>query len=128
MPIGRRGERTFFRKGFYLYVGSAMANLTSRIERHLRMRKRYHWHIDWLRSIARIHAALPIRASVRLECDIADALSRISDWSVPGFGCSDCACPSHLLGMAEDPFRSGRFHGLLQYFRMDRYEEETPLG
>jgi sugar fermentation stimulation protein A len=121
LPIGRKGELRFFRKGFYLYVGSAMANLTSRIERHLRLRKRFHWHIDWLRSVARVHAALPIRASVRLECDLADALSRAADWSVPGFGSSDCGCDTHLFGMTDDPLQSVGFHRLVQYFRMDRY-------
>jgi sugar fermentation stimulation protein A len=126
--VGKRGEEMFFRKGFYLYVGSAMANLTSRIERHQRRRKRYHWHIDWLRSIARVHAALPVRASVKLECDMAGALTRVADWSVPGFGCADCACPSHLFGTVEDPLRTARFHGLLQYFRMDRYHDGTSRG
>jgi sugar fermentation stimulation protein A len=124
LPIGRKGEQTFFRKGFYLYVGSAMANLTSRVERHVRVRKQYHWHIDWLRSVARVHAVLPIRASVKLECDIGRALSHGAGWSVPGFGCSDCNCDTHLFGMADDPLQSPAFHRLLQYFRMDRYGEE----
>jgi sugar fermentation stimulation protein A len=127
LPIGRRGEHRLFRKGFYLYVGSAMAGLRSRIERHLRLRKRCHWHIDWLRSAARVHAALPIRASARLECDLADALSRTSDWSVPGFGSSDCDCDTHLFGMSDDPLCSAGFHRLLQYFRMDRYDGEPSL-
>ena len=122
LPIGRRGEPTFFRKGYYLYVGSAMVNLSSRIERHLRLRKRFHWHIDWLRSIARVRAVLPIRASVRLECDLAAAISRVADWSVPGFGCSDCDCDTHLFCTAGDPLCSPDFHRLLQFFRMDRYD------
>lgn len=122
LPIGKRGEAAFFRKGFYLYVGSAMANLTSRIERHLRVRKRFHWHIDWLRSIARVHAAFPIRASARLECDLALAVSRIADWSVAAFGCTDCKCDTHLFGMKGDPCSRPDFQRLLQYFRMDRYD------
>ncbi len=51
LPFGR-DRRSFFPKGFYLYVGSAMTNLTARIERHMRLRKRLHWHIDWLRAAA----------------------------------------------------------------------------
>ena len=128
LPIGRSSGHHLFRKGFYLYAGSAMANLTSRIERHLRLRKRFHWHIDWLRSIARVHAALPIRASSRLECEVATALARAADWSVPGFGSSDCDCPTHLFGMEDDPFRSPSFHRLLQYFRMDRYDDDRQPG
>lgn len=125
LPVGRRGERLLFRRGFYLYVGSAMANLTARTERHLRLRKRFHWHIDWLRSAARVHAVFPVRASVRLECDMAAALSRVADWSVPGFGCSDCGCDTHLFGMVDDPRRSPGFHRFLQYFRMDRFDARS---
>jgi len=32
----------------------------------------------------------------RAECTIAEALSRQFD-AIPGFGCSDCRCPSHLF-------------------------------
>ena len=127
LPIGGRGENRLFRKGFYLYVGSAMANLSARIQRHLRLRKRFHWHIDWLRSALHVHAVLPIRASARLECDLANALSREADWSVPDFGSSDCDCDTHLFGMADDPLHSAGFHRLLQYFRMDRYDGEPSL-
>jgi sugar fermentation stimulation protein A len=121
LPIGHRQEPVFFKKGFYLYVGSAMANLTSRVERHLRTRKRFHWHIDWLRSASKVRAVFPVRASVRLECDLAAAVSLICDWSVPGFGCSDCDCDTHLFGMSDDPCRSLSFQRLLQHFRMDRF-------
>jgi sugar fermentation stimulation protein A len=123
IPMGNGGERPF-PKGFYLYVGSAMANLTARIERHVRLRKRFHWHVDWLRANAILRAALPIRCSDRLECDIANRLSRIADWSIPGFGCSDCSCRAHLFGTGEDPLERPAFHRVLQYFRMDRFEEK----
>ncbi|OPY64224.1 MAG: Sugar fermentation stimulation protein A [Syntrophorhabdaceae bacterium PtaU1.Bin034] len=120
IPVGT-GRFHSFRKGFYLYVGSAMANLTARIERHCRSRKRYHWHIDWLRSVADVHAVLPVRSSTRLECSLAEALSGVAEWFVPGFGCSDCSCDTHLFGMTGDPLNSREFHRVLQHFRMDRY-------
>ena len=123
IPIGT-GEQRLFQKGFYLYVGSAMANLTARIHRHLRVRKRFHWHIDWLRASTTVRAALPIRGSDRLECAIGDGLSRLADWSIPGFGCSDCSCFTHLFGMGGDPLERAAFHRLLQYFRMDRFEDQ----
>jgi sugar fermentation stimulation protein A len=125
LPVGGLGS-VFFREGFYLYVGSAMANLTRRIERHMRLRKRHHWHIDTLRAACEVHSVLAIRSSARLECDIAGAVSSIADWSVPGFGASDCRCPSHLFGMAGDPLISSRFHDLLRFFRMDRYSSDMP--
>jgi len=119
LPFGT--ERiSFLPRGFYLYVGSAMRNLTARMERHVRLRKRYHWHIDWLRAVSEVHGVYPIRSSSRIECELAEAISGLADWSVPGFGCSDCSCTTHLFGLADDPLRSEGFHRVLQYFRMDR--------
>jgi len=113
-----------FRKGFYLYVGSAMKDLTQRIARHQRLTKRMHWHIDYLREHADYIAGIPIRTSADIECEVAGALSGIAEWQVPGFGCSDCGCPTHLVGMAEDPFLKRPFSDLLLRFRMGLLEEE----
>ncbi len=112
-----------FRKGFYLYVGSARMNLTKRIERHRRLIKNLHWHIDYLRAAAEFHAALPVRASDDLECRLAAELGKIAGWSVPGFGSSDCGCGSHLFAVANDPLHSPVFIRLLMYFRIDRLEQ-----
>jgi len=119
IPIGKMG-RVRFPKGFYIYVGSAMANLTKRLERHRRLRKRIHWHLDWLRPHVRFVETLAIRSSDRLECDLARAIEGIASWSIPGFGCSDCGCRSHLFGMPEDPLCRESFHDLLAWYRMDR--------
>ncbi len=121
--VGKLG-RVHFRKGFYIYVGSAMANLTRRMERHRHLRKQHHWHIDELRAVAESHSVMAIRSSDRLECEIAKAMSKIAEWSVPGFGSTDCSCKTHLFGMPADPLESERFHKMLQYFRMDRYVKE----
>ncbi len=102
-----------------------MANLTQRMERHRHLRKKHHWHIDELRAAADFHSVLAIRSSTRLECQIARAFSEIARWSIPGFGCSDCSCDTHLFGLEDDPLQSPDFHRLLQYFRMDRYEERA---
>jgi sugar fermentation stimulation protein A len=104
-------------------MGSALKNMTQRLERHKRERKKLFWHIDYLRAHAEVHLALPIRASDSLECTLADALKKISDWHVPNFGCSDCSCGSHLFGMDKDPIHAPEFISLLQYFRMDRLFE-----
>ena len=119
IEVGKLGKIRF-KKGYYLYAGSARKNLTRRLERHRRERKKLFWHIDYLRAHADFHLALPIRASDPLECELADALKKISDWQVPNFGSSDCSCKSHLFGMGEDPIRTRDFISLLQYFRMDR--------
>jgi len=118
--VGKLGK-VHFRKGFYIYVGSAMASLSKRMERHRHLRKRHHWHIDELRAVAEFHSVLAIRSSERLECEVARALSEIAEWSIPRFGSTDCSCDTHLFGTSSDPIQSEDFQKLLQYFRMDRY-------
>ncbi|MGQ9645310.1 MAG: GIY-YIG nuclease family protein [Thermodesulfobacteriota bacterium] len=120
IPVGKLG-RVSFRSGFYIYVGSALAHLNKRIERHWRLKKRHHWHIDRLRAVADFHSAFVVRSSARLECKMGGALSKICESTIPGFGCSDCPCDTHLFGMREDPLHSAKFKKLLQSFRMDRY-------
>jgi len=117
VEIGKLGLRTFS-KGFYVYVGSAMANLASRLDRHLRKRKNFHWHIDHLRQCADECLPLAIRSSRRLECELADALRAVLTPSTTGFGCSDCACATHLFYSPEHPLHAAGFHGVLQRFRM----------
>jgi sugar fermentation stimulation protein A len=119
VEVGKLGKVSF-PEGYYLYVGSARRDLSRRIERHRRLRKTKFWHIDYLRERAEFRAAVPIRASDDLECKIAESLSGFAAWSVPGFGCSDCDCESHLFGMREDPLRSEEFISRLLYFRLDR--------
>jgi sugar fermentation stimulation protein A len=121
IPVGGLGN-VFFRKGFYLYVGSARRSLAKRIERHLRRRKKFFWHVDYLRDQAERCMAIPIRASRPLEHEIARSLEAVAEWSIPGFGCSDCACETHLFGMHIHPVCSPRFISLLQHFRIDRLE------
>jgi sugar fermentation stimulation protein A len=123
IDVGKLG-RVAFRKGFYIYVGSAMANLSQRMARHRHLRKRHHWHIDELRAVTEFHSVLAIRSSERIECQVAKAMSEIAEWSMPRFGSTDCSCKSHLFGMSADPLHSENFHRLLQVFRMDRYEEK----
>lgn len=127
IAVGGLGER-MFQKGYYLYAGSAMQNLTQRIERHKRLRKNRFWHIDYLREEASFVTVLPVRSGERLECALAGALGSISDRSVPGFGSSDCACDGHLFSMAENPLTRPDFIRLIQYFRIGRLEEALRGG
>lgn len=123
IAVGGLGE-VMFRKGYYLYAGSAMKDLGKRLARHQRLTKKRHWHIDHLRQHAEFVAGIPIRSSVDRECELAAALAKLSDRQVPGFGCSDCGCPSHLFAMGKDPFTSRAFSDLLLHFRMGKLEEE----
>jgi len=119
VEIGRLGK-VRFTKGYYTYVGSAGRSLSKRVERHRRLRKRFFWHIDYLRDVADFHTALPIRTVDDLECEVAGAVKEATDGEVAGFGASDCSCPSHLFRTADDPMLSPRFHALIHYFRMER--------
>ena len=130
IPEDRVGEigglgKIKFKKGYYIYVGSAKRNLSKRIERHRKLRKKLFWHIDYLREIADFHTALPVRSADDLECEIAKSVNDIADWKVPGFGCSDCSCSSHLFGMEQDPLSCAKFHNLLQFYRMERVVGEN---
>ncbi len=118
-PIGSLGK-VIFPKGYYVYAGSAMKNLTSRIDRHKRRRKNLFWHIDYLLQEAQYIQAFAIRTGDRIECLIAQGLRDICDWDIKGFGSSDCQCPSHLFGFHNDPLTDRRFIDNLLWLRMDR--------
>ncbi len=119
IQIGGLGKITF-EKGYYLYAGSAAKNLAARLRRHGKTGKKAFWHIDYLREDTEFHGAFPIRSRDRLECRIAAALDKVTDWGVPGFGSSDCSCRTHLYGLKEDPLRNAGFVDLIIDFRIDR--------
>lgn len=123
ITIGELGSISF-KEGYYLYAGSAKKALTKRIERHQRLRKNLFWHIDYFREKASFYKGLPIRTSEDIECALADGLQNIADWSIPGFGCSDCTCKSHLFGMDKDPVKSPAFIEMLYHYRMKMVEDE----
>ncbi len=109
-----------FNPGFYIYVGSAKKNLSSRTARHKRISKKEHWHIDRLRRISVVNNILPILSRATLECEIADSIRDIADQEISGFGSTDCSCLSHLFYFQVNPLTLRAFHDLLQYYRMDR--------
>lgn len=119
LEIGSLG-RLRFRKGHYLYIGSARNKLSARLERHRRLGKNHFWHIDFLRTAAELRCALAIRTADDLECALARGVQAIAHWEVERFGSSDCGCPAHLFGMSADPLQYPPFLDLLQHFRMDR--------
>ena len=125
LSIGALGT-SLFPRGYYLYVGSALANLSSRLARHRRLRKRCHWHVDYLRAAASEVITLPVRSSTCIECDLARALEPISTSPCSGFGSSDCACPTHLFTMPINPLHDTRFHRVLQRFRMCHPDSSGP--
>ncbi len=124
LRIGKLGDVRFPR-GYYLYVGSGMRNLSQRIRRHRHRRKRFFWHIDYLREAADFIAAFPVRTATPIECEMAAAVREMADWSIPRFGASDCTCTTHLFGTANHPLHTAQFPALLQRFRIDRLPPRT---
>lgn len=90
--IGKLGILPF-KKGYYAYVGSALNGLEQRITRHLRKKKKFHWHIDYFFDKTRIKEIWYEEGGE--ECETANVLS--SFHSIKNFGCSDCTCKSHLF-------------------------------
>jgi sugar fermentation stimulation protein A len=95
IKVGALGALEFPR-GFYAYCGSAMGGLGLRINRHLRRRKKMWWHIDYLLEKGRVKRVIYTSTRERLECQLAQRLENVFH-SFPGFGSSDCLCPSHLF-------------------------------
>ncbi len=104
LTVGRRGV-IHFQKGCYAYVGSAFNGLEQRIQRHLRTDKKTHWHIDYLLPFTEIVEIFYKENTQREECRLAQTLYR-NFTNIPGFGCSDCACTSHLF--------TGSYHDILR--------------
>lgn len=89
--------------GWYIYIGSAKKHLRQRISRHLRKKKKTHWHIDYLTKAVSFIQAYPIATYADIECSLAHDIRRVSDGAVTGFGSSDCSCSSHLMYFQHNP-------------------------
>lgn len=95
--IGRLG--TFiFPEGFYVYTGSAQNGLEKRINRHLSSSKKFHWHIDYLLSYAKIIKTPKYIGGRKDECKLNRVIGQSTGATliVKKFGSSDCDCATHL--------------------------------
>jgi len=112
--LGKQG-RIHFEKGWYVYVGSALNGLDQRIQRHLRREKKIHWHIDYLLPLTKNISVYFKENNQKEECAIASCFERNFS-SIPGFGCSDCTCASHLFsGSFENIIRTASALGMKPY-------------
>jgi Uri superfamily endonuclease len=97
IKVGKMGFIDF-KKGYYVYVGSALNSLESRIKRHLSADKKLHWHVDYLlmdKNAEVVDVVFAVNDD-RWECSVASEISKNGE-GIPKFGCSDCKCPSHLF-------------------------------
>lgn len=95
VEVGSLGEIEFH-PGHYAYVGSALKNLESRIERHYQENKNFHWHIDYLLSQSTIKKVIFGESDERKECRLAQSLAKFFE-GFEDFGSSDCSCRCHLF-------------------------------
>lgn len=107
IQIGKLGK-FLFRNGFYAYTGSALGSGGfKRVERHFNVSNGKNstrkWHIDYLLPKSRIMHAILIPTEDTIECKLARNIMKISGISiVPGFGCTDCKCETHLIYAQDD--------------------------
>lgn len=96
--VGSLGECEF-RPGWYAYAGSALGpGGFARIDRHRAVargeRGTRHWHVDYLLGLDAASVDTSFRtADADGECAVAAATDAEP---VPGFGATDCGCPTHL--------------------------------
>jgi Uri superfamily endonuclease len=100
--VGKFGMVSF-PAGSYVYTGSAIRGLAARLRRHCRRKKKLHWHIDHLLSVAgaRVEEIIIYPPAPGQECRQNQRIARRAGATVilPGFGASDCraGCTSHLF-------------------------------
>jgi Uri superfamily endonuclease len=99
IQVGSLGSISF-REGHYAYTGSARGpGGLKRVKRHLDvlggLNKSRHWHIDFILPLAAFEGMVVTYTAENLECVIARRIGEVLE-PVPGFGCTDCRCTSHL--------------------------------
>lgn len=100
LVIGKLGIINF-KRGYYYYIGSALGTGGfKRVTRHFNVASGKNstrkWHIDYFLPNSSVICALLLPTDEALECRAAKELLEYSE-IIPGFGCSDCTCKTHLF-------------------------------
>lgn len=100
IQVGKLGKFRF-KKGYYAYIGSALGTGGfKRVTRHFNVASGKNltrkWHIDFLLPYSEVVCAVLIPVDESIECSAAKATGEFCS-AIPGFGCSDCSCHSHLF-------------------------------
>ena len=107
--IGALGK-IYFQSGYYLYIGSALNSLNTRLRRHSRKNKKTHWHIDYIiPANMKILKKIVIRRTDYIEESITKDFIKLTQTIIKGFGSTDSKAPSHLLYFKKNPFKTKQF-------------------
>jgi len=95
--VGRL-EEVSFKKGNYIYIGSAKDCLVARLRRHLKKDKKSFWHIDYLLENKKAKISQIWAIDKKMECQTAEIFCQDPTTEIvkKGFGSSDCKCLTHL--------------------------------
>ena len=96
--VGKLG-RFSFRQGAYAYCGSAFGpgGLKARIDRHIRIRKKKHWHIDYVRPRLSLEKII-VSPTAQDECRWSSEMIKTGfEIPVNKLGSSDCHCRGHFF-------------------------------
>jgi len=95
-----------FKKGFYVYSGSAKKNLIHRVTRHSKKDKKVKWHIDYFSILDSVKPLKMFLFFDKNECEINSFFYASGGKStIKNFGSSDCknGCLSHFLYFKKRP-------------------------
>jgi len=95
IEVGALGDIKF-KPGIYVYIGSAMNSLESRVQRHASgSKENTHWHIDYFSAVAKPLGFAAYAVDSDWECMFSQVAEK-NCFSIDGFGASDCDCSAHL--------------------------------
>jgi Uri superfamily endonuclease len=96
--VGKLGS-FLFPEGYYVYTGSAKRGLSARVARHIRKRKRIHWHVDYLLKHGNVISVNRFETGRLSECQLNQRAQNLIGSTIValGFGSSDCKCKTHLF-------------------------------
>ncbi|MBT4286723.1 MAG: GIY-YIG nuclease family protein [Deltaproteobacteria bacterium] len=93
--------------GYYTYCGSAFGSggIVARVQRHLKLKKKKHWHIDYLRDKCTIEEIWVSYFKENLEHLWAQDFLHHKKSTIPlnKFGSTDCKCRTHFFHFTSKP-------------------------
>lgn len=110
-----------YRKGYYVYVGNASAQMNQKMKRYKTIHKQKKNHMDYLREECVLTGIIPIRSKTDLTGPITLRIAEISDWKVThsSFQKDDNIT---LFGFSENPMHIPEFLKIEEDFEINRLQ------